>query len=229
MICVNDTFLVEHTVFRILENYLGDDEPILYAKITRCLNNIMYQYLLGQSLEMELSKNIDLFSMERYLVFQKTVLGEAFFSAFFEIPLWLAGNSDAGLVKEIKDICDDVGYIFSVRDDLMDSFGDKKEHFGTHDNDIIRGKINWLVVTAKELASEDEWQRLKGNLGKDDKESVENVKRIYEDLGVPERCRKHLKEKQDNLMVKIRKIQERGEKISKPLMAMALAYTNLDE
>ncbi len=225
---MNDTFLVEHAVFRLLQKYLGD-EPILYTKISMCLNNVMYQYLLGQSLELELSKNIDKFSMERFLAFQNTVVGEAFFSAYFEVPLWLAGNEDDGLVKEIKDICNDVGYIFTVTDDLMDSFGDTEQQGGTHDNDIKRGKITWLIVTAKELSSTEQWQRLKTSFGRDGKENVENVKRIYEDLGVPELCRKHLKVKQEDLMGKIRRIQERGEEIAKPLLAMALSYANLDE
>lgn len=66
----------------------------------------------------------------------------------------------------------------------MDCFGDKTitGHLG---NDIKEGRCSWLAVVALQRATPQQKEVLTNCYGKNDPESEASVKKLYEELGLP--------------------------------------------
>ena len=76
-----------------------------------------------------------------------------------------------------------IGYLFQMQDDYLDCFGDP-EVMGKVGTDIVEGKCCWPIITAMKFCSEKQLEELKRNYGINNEESVQRVKRIYNELNL---------------------------------------------
>jgi len=78
-----------------------------------------------------------------------------------------------------------MGHFFQVQDDFLDCFGDPKVT-GKVGTDIEDGKCSWLVVTALSICSPVQRQLIQNHYGLKDESSVQLIKTLYKELGIPQ-------------------------------------------
>merc|ERR1711879_11709 len=88
-------------------------------------------------------------------------------------------------VKEIEQICLDIGCVFQIQDDFIDCFGDESVT-GKKGTDIQDGKCTWFIVKALEDANPKQLKILQKNYGKKDK--VDLIRNVYNELKLKEKC-----------------------------------------
>ena len=150
LIAVNDSFILESVVFKILKRYFGS-EPF-YLQLLDLFIEVTRQTEFGQLLDLTsqpLSGTIDLsrFTIERYtsIVKYKT----AFYSFYLPVALGMimSGITDVSLYDKAREILLIMGEYFQVQDDFLDCYG-SPEVIGKIGTDIQDNKCSWLVVQA---------------------------------------------------------------------------------
>lgn len=81
-----------------------------------------------------------------------------------------------------------LGLAFQLRDDYLDTYGDPIMFGKEIGGDIVNDKKTWLLITAQ---AEDTTGVVAQELAMPSEQyhKIERIKRVYDDLGLPERCR----------------------------------------
>ncbi|XP_070532723.1 farnesyl pyrophosphate synthase-like [Ptychodera flava] len=176
---VNDVAYLEACIFEILKHYVRD-QPY-YIDVLEAFHETIYKTIVGQSMDMMMTtKGIDLMSEEKYhaLVDYKTTYLTCY--GVFNIAMCLAGIVDAESHANCRTILKQMGILCQIKNDYDDCFSTTKK--GT---DIEQNKCSWLIVEALKLANPQQRQILEENYGKVEEENVARVKKVYEDLELP--------------------------------------------
>jgi len=201
LIAINDSFILESFVYKILKRYFGS-EPY-YLELVDLFLETTRQTEFGQLLDLtsqKLGQPIDLrrFTMERYssIVKYKT----AFYSFYLPVALGMivAGVKDPVVFSKAKEILCRMGEYFQVQDDYLDCYG-TFEQIGKHGTDIEECKCGWLVVQALTLCNAKQRKILEENYGHDSPKSVEAVKKLYRDLKLEELFKNYEEESFDSI------------------------------
>lgn len=184
LISINDSFILESCVYKILKKYFGD-EPY-YPQLVDLFIEVTRQTEMGQLMDLTsqpLGGPIDLsrFTMQRYtsIVKYKT----AFYSFYLPIalPMIVSGISDASLYAKARQILVEMGEYFQIQDDYLDCYG-SPEVIGKIGTDIQDNKCSWLVVKALGKVNPKQHKILEDNYGQHDPKKVAKVKKLYEEL-----------------------------------------------
>ncbi|XP_047486639.1 farnesyl pyrophosphate synthase-like [Penaeus chinensis] len=194
----NDAILLEAGIYKLLHQHFRD-EPY-YVDVLELFHEMTLKTALGQCLDLMscpaggrpvLSK----FTMERYdaIVKYKT----AYYSFYLPVALamYMAGirNTDTVRVADITDrelhrqartILVEMGHFFQVQDDYLDCFGDPSVT-GKVGTDIAEGKCTWLSVVALQRATPAQRALMEQHYGNPEEESVNKVRALYKELGLP--------------------------------------------
>lgn len=190
MIAVNDAFLLQAHLYRLLKVHFG--AAPCYLELLELFNEVTWQTELGQLLDLTSqpqpgagSIDLDRFTEQRYrqIVKYKT----AFYSFYLPVAcaLILAGMASETTLKTAKEILLIMGEYFQVQDDYLDCYADAVT-LGKIGTDIQDNKCSWLVVQALKRATPEQKELLKANYGKHDEESVGRVKQLYKDMKLEE-------------------------------------------
>mmetsp|Transcript_15759 Transcript_15759/g.53479 ORF Transcript_15759/g.53479 Transcript_15759/m.53479 type:complete len:396 (-) Transcript_15759:115-1302(-) len=188
LIAINDSFLLESCVFKILKTHFGH-EPY-YVQLVDLFLEVTRQTELGQLLDLTTQSQdgtIDLtrFTMERYrsIVKYKT----AFYSFYLPVALAMivGGIRDKHLYDRAREILCIMGEYFQVQDDYLDAFG-APEVIGKIGTDIQDNKCSWLVVQALNRATPKQRRVLETNYGQDVPSKIQTIKNLYRDMGLEE-------------------------------------------
>ena len=87
--------------------------------------------------------------------------------------------------KYAENILIAIARLMQLQDDFFDCWGDPVIS-GKVGTDIQQGKCSWFIITAYKLANELQGVILKNNYGKNDMNSVNKIKRVYEELKLKE-------------------------------------------
>ncbi|XP_068024971.1 farnesyl pyrophosphate synthase [Melanerpes formicivorus] len=182
---INDAFLLESCVYRLLKKYCG--ERPCYLHLLELFLQTGYQTELGQALDLITApiSQVDLnrFSEQRYkaIVKYKT----AFYSFYLPVAaaMYMAGIDSKEEHDNAKAILLEMGEFFQVQDDYLDCFGDP-ELTGKVGTDIQDNKCSWLVVQCLRRVTPEQRQILEDNYGCKEPEKVAKVKELYETLGM---------------------------------------------
>ncbi|NWX19756.1 FPPS synthase, partial [Aegotheles bennettii] len=207
---INDAFLLESSVYRLLKKYCGD-RPY-YLQLLELFLQTAYQTELGQMLDLITApvSHVDLnrFSEQRYkaIVKYKT----AFYSFYLPVAaaMYMAGIDSKEEHDNAKAILLEMGEFFQIQvgggsvshgacellvvvltclhlaqDDYLDCFGDP-ELMGKVGTDIQDNKCSWLVVECLRRVTPEQRQILEENYGCKEPEKVAKVKELYETLGL---------------------------------------------
>jgi len=186
LIAINDSFLLESCVYKILKRYLGD-EPF-YPQLVDLFLEVTRQTELGQLMDLTSQPTggpIDLarFTLERYtsIVKYKT----AFYSFYLPVALGMivSGVKDARVFARAREILLIMGEYFQIQDDFLDCYG-APEVIGKVGTDIQDNKCSWMVVQALRLADAKQRRVLEENYGQHDVRKVARVKKLYEELSL---------------------------------------------
>ncbi|XP_071582953.1 farnesyl pyrophosphate synthase [Heliangelus exortis] len=182
---INDAFLLESSVYRLLKKYCG--ERPFYLRLLELFLETGYQTELGQTLDLitaPVSKvDLNRFSEQRYkaIVKYKT----AFYSFYLPVAsaMYMAGIDSKEEHDNAKAILLEMGEFFQVQDDYLDCFGDPKL-MGKIGTDIQDNKCSWLVVECLRRVTPAQRQILEENYGCKEPEKVAKVKELYETVGM---------------------------------------------
>jgi farnesyl diphosphate synthase len=186
MIAINDSFILETSVYKILKRYFGN-EPYYYQLVDLFLETTR-QTEFGQLMDLTsqpLSGDKDLtrFTMERYktIVRYKT----AFYSFYLPVAagMIMAGITDPHAFQQAREILLIMGEYFQVQDDYLDCYGDPSV-IGKIGTDIQDNKCCWLVVTALNKATPAQRQTLELNYGFKNKKKEAVIKKLYVEMGI---------------------------------------------
>jgi len=183
---INDAILIENGIYSILKKYFSNHQS--YLKIIELFHDISLKTSLGQALDIFSKKdgrpNLDAFTMNRYNAIVKYKTAYYTFQLPVTLAMYLAGNYQEELHRQAKTILLEMGHFFQVQDDFLDCFGDPAIT-GKVGTDIQEGKCSWLVIVALQRATPEQRRILDANYGNSDSESVAAVKKLYEELGLP--------------------------------------------
>uniref|UniRef100_A0A7S2UU78 Farnesyl diphosphate synthase n=1 Tax=Fibrocapsa japonica TaxID=94617 RepID=A0A7S2UU78_9STRA len=193
MIAINDSFLLESAVFRILKRHFGS-EPY-YAKLVDLFHEVIFQTELGQLLDLTSQPMtndphkhvVDLtrFTINRYQLIVK--YKTAFYTFYLPLALGMitSGHGTASKLSLARNICCIIGEFFQIQDDYLDCFGDPKVT-GKVGTDIQDNKCSWLVVQALSRADDKQKSILQNNYGQWNDSKVKKIKDLYVDMKLPE-------------------------------------------
>ncbi|KAM0728777.1 Farnesyl pyrophosphate synthase [Formica fusca] len=160
-----------------------------YVDILETFHNMTQMTSSGQSLDL-LSTNfgkkpdLDLFTMDRYNSIVKFKCSYYTFVLPITVAMHFAGIKDLEMLRQTKTILFEMGHFFQVQDDYLGCYG-KPEVIGKDNTDIQEGKCTWLIVVALQRAIPEQRKILKECYGVSDLEKEQCVKRLYNDLGLP--------------------------------------------
>ncbi|KAJ1988191.1 Farnesyl pyrophosphate synthetase [Dimargaris cristalligena] len=188
MIAINDAFIVEMMIYRIVKKYFRQDS--FYIDLVELLQDITFKTEMGQNLDLitapEDQVDLTRFSMTkyRYIVKYKT----SYYSFYLPVAmaLLLAGVSEERAFKQAEAILLPLGEYFQIQDDYLDCYG-APELIGKIGTDIQDNKCSWLINQALLVASPAQLEKLHQHYGKRTSEDVAIVKAIYEELGIQKR------------------------------------------
>ncbi|XP_073811059.1 uncharacterized protein [Musca autumnalis] len=182
-IAINDAFMIVHSVYLLLKHYFG--HLPCYRQILEAFHENIFIAACIQSLDMIFSKHpVDTFNMKTYKALAANKVSFDFFYLPFATVLYLEGFSDASILNHAQDVFIEMGIFYQIRNDYLDCFS-TLDSFGKIGTDIQDNKYSWLIVTAMELANEEEKQLLIECYGKKDNEKIKQVKELYTRLGLP--------------------------------------------
>ncbi|NXF13746.1 FPPS synthase, partial [Smithornis capensis] len=207
---INDAFLLESSVYRLLKHYCGH-QPY-YLHLLELFLQTGYQTELGQMLDLITApiSRVDLnrFSEQRYkaIVKYKT----AFYSFYLPVAaaMYMVGIDSKEEHDNAKAILLEMGEFFQIQvggdstalgaspvlvvalrcfhvaqDDYLDCYGDPALT-GKVGTDIQDNKCSWLVVECLRRVTPEQRRILEENYGCKEPEKVAKVKELYNALGM---------------------------------------------
>ncbi|HHQ44548.1 MAG TPA: polyprenyl synthetase family protein [Candidatus Altiarchaeales archaeon] len=182
-------------------NGFGDESVLQALNVLVEANHLLQE---GQMLDMLFEKR-EKVSVEDYLDMIEKKTG-VLIRASVEIGAILAG-ADKKIVESLKVYGKDIGLAFQMQDDLLDLTADSESFGRPVGSDVRAGKNTLMIVHALENAGAGDLKVLKGILGDQNasKKDIEDFKRILEDVGSIDYCRRklsgYIREAKDSLKV----------------------------
>ncbi|XP_025834964.1 farnesyl pyrophosphate synthase [Agrilus planipennis] len=183
---INDGLLIRSGIYSVLRKYFATHPSYVY--LMELFNDTFLKTEMGQALDTmsqhDGKPNLDAFTMKRYNAIVKYKTAYYSFHLPVGLAMYLAGMYDPEQHRQAKTILLEMGHFFQVQDDFLDAFGDP-EVTGKIGTDIRDGKCSWLVVVALQRATPSQKKIILENYGKADPEAENAIKKLYEDIGLP--------------------------------------------
>uniref|UniRef100_A0A3B0MWB0 Farnesyl pyrophosphate synthetase, putative n=1 Tax=Theileria annulata TaxID=5874 RepID=A0A3B0MWB0_THEAN len=182
---INDVMFLYTLIYRILFNTMKDSKKFL--EIIETFNRVSMTTILGQHLDIYESNSDVLFhdSKEATKLFAEICKNKTSYYSFFlplKLGMMLSGVELSNLFySKVESISILIGTLFQAQDDYLDCYGDPDD-FGKNGTDIQTRKCSWLLSQALTIASEEQKNLIKENIGHDDNSKVDVVKSIYREL-----------------------------------------------
>lgn len=186
LIAVNDSFILESCVYKILKRYFGAERE--YPQLLDLFIEVTRQTELGQLLDLTAQPlgqpmDLDRFTMSRLTSIFK--YKTAFYSFYLPVALGMiiAGVTDKKLYDKAREILCIMGEYFQIQDDFLDCYG-TPEVIGKIGTDIQDAKCSWMVVTALSKCNSRQRKLIENNYGKHESECIKRIKKLYDDLNL---------------------------------------------
>nr|AHH34857.1 farnesyl diphosphate synthase [Epicauta gorhami] len=183
---VNDTLLLMNAIYSIIKKHFSNHH--CYVPTMELFHEISLKTIMGQALDAASWKdgrpNFELFTMNRYNAIVKYKTAYYTFALPMALSMYLANLYDPEMHRQAKTILMEMGSFFQIQDDFLDCFGDP-EKIGKDCNDIREGKCTWLSVVALQRANPQQRKIMEEYYGRPDMEAVKIIKKLYEELSLP--------------------------------------------
>lgn len=184
---INDGIMLESAIYQLLRTHLKGKD--CYLEVMELLQETTMKTVMGQCLDLLSTNfgkkiNLNLFTMDRYNSIVKYKTAYYTFVLPVTIAMYFAGIRDLEMHRQAKTILLEMGHFFQVQDDFLDCYGDPGVT-GKCGTDIQEGKCTWLIVVALQRATPEQRKILDACYGSKDPEKVKIVKRLYNDIGLP--------------------------------------------
>lgn len=190
---VNDSLILESWIYFLIKQYFPAGAK--RSALVEVFQQVSLETQLGQMLDLtsqpqgqkgsKILKNFNL-KMYKQIVTYKTACYTFYLPLACAIILTgEAGKSQEKELQTARDICIELGEKFQIQDDFLDCYG-KPEMIGKIGTDIQDHKCSWLCVQALKRMNAAQRQNFEKWYGKEDEESVANVKALFTALKLPE-------------------------------------------
>ena len=169
--------------YELFESYQGDT----FREVILAFNRVARQVCEGQQLDMDYEKISDVSQaqyMEMIRLKTAVLIGGA-----LRIGGIVAGASTREL-EALEGFGTDVGLAFQLTDDYLDTFGDPRTFGKRIGGDILEGKKTFLYITARERASQEEFERAFSLA--EEEEKIEAVRDLYRTTGADQALREQI-------------------------------------
>jgi len=202
---INDRMLISLSCNYLLTKYFSVEE--YYEQLLHLFFDTKFVISIGK-----IQDKIDACSMES---FETMASNKCYLFVYFPVAaaMIMNGYKDQKLHEDVNDVMRTVMHSHQAFSDYFDCFG------GT---DIQEGKINWLIIKALNLASEDQKIVLKQSHTK--KDHAEAVKEIYRDLKLSTHLIEYGRSKIDEVSKKVQFISD--EKIQSFIQNVVISNAN---
>ena len=163
---------------------LIEDNPPRLSEIIRKFNRCAAEVCEGQQLDMNYEGREDV-SESEYI--EMIRLKTAVLLGFSCELGGILANADDGQCQLLREVGENIGIGFQLKDDLLDVYGDHAKFGKQVGGDIISNKKTYLLINAKKLAKGADKEALENWLAKttfNPEEKVLQVTKIYESLGI---------------------------------------------
>nr|XP_049701250.1 uncharacterized protein LOC110370642 isoform X2 [Helicoverpa armigera] len=209
---VKDAVLIQQCILEILDMVFG--ETPFFTDLLRYFNDAMYRSTLGEHLDCSTAyskekNNIDMLHMEH--VNAIAINKSAYYSIKLPIfvALLLVKNGKEKASKELHDICINIGRFMQFQDDYMDAYGNEVVT-GKTGRDIQEGKCSWVAVTALQHCNDAQRSVFKQYYGSNDPEHVKRIKRLYDEVHLPQLYEACERTAHDDIVRQIQAIEHEG-------------------
>lgn len=218
LVAINDSFLLEAMIYRILSKYFRDTP--YYADLIDLFHDTSYQTELGQLLDLTQPPRGDFsaFTLDNYkkIVKYKT----AYYSFYLPVALamLMSGITSKPAFDAAKEILLPMGEYFQVQDDYLDCYGEPAV-IGKIGRDVEENKCSWLMVQALLRASPAQRSLIEKHYGIDNPQDVAIIKKVYLDIGIPEIFKKYEDDSYVELLSKIKRVRIMPQEVFVKLLA----------
>ncbi|XP_022837533.1 farnesyl pyrophosphate synthase 1-like [Spodoptera litura] len=203
---INDSILIYCSIMETLDTYLGKTPH--FVNVVKLFNEALTYTSMGQHLDYTTAnhkKDYSLFTVDRYASIVKYKTSCYTFRLPILLGLSLVQDVDKAIYPDVNDICMKLGHLFQMQDDYIDCYGDETIT-GKAGTDIQEGKCSWLAVTALKHCNEAQRAMFAQYYGRKEPEHVAIIKRLYDELRLPEIYREEETLVYDNIMNKVRSL-----------------------
>ncbi|KAF7274745.1 farnesyl pyrophosphate synthase isoform X2 [Rhynchophorus ferrugineus] len=184
---LNDAIMIENAIYGLMKRHFRHHPA--YLTMMELFHETALKTSYGQSLDtMCLDLNgkpkLDMFTMNRYTSIVKYKTAYYSFQMPVALGMYLANMFDEEQHRQAKTILLEMGQFFQIQDDFLDCFGDPSTT-GKIGTDIQEGKCTWLAVVALQRATPEQRKIMEEHYGRSEPVSVQTIRRLYEDLSLP--------------------------------------------
>ncbi|KAJ7634806.1 farnesyl-diphosphate synthase [Roridomyces roridus] len=198
-ISINDAGLLESAVYQLLKLHFRQEK--YYVDLLELFHETTYQTSTGQLLDLinapENVVNLSSISLEKFHLIAK--YKTAHYSFYLPVALAMlmsqvpheytsADGKSLNSFQLARSILLPIGEYFQVQDDFLD-FAGSPEQIGKIGTDIVDNKCSWCINTALAAASPEQRAILDNNYGRRDPGMEENVKAVFEAVGLRDKYR----------------------------------------
>lgn len=179
-LAIVDGLLLYHGGFKLFKNKFGHKKN--FVKMMSVFNRDYFDTVIGQLIDCEVVP-MDQFTMERYELLNtyKCIIYSALLPWYSALNV--AEIDDPKLEETGREILFIIGYANQALDDVLDVYNADASDLCT---DILYGKASWIISRALTVANEEQKKMLMMNYGRNDRKCVENVRKIFDELGMKE-------------------------------------------
>ncbi|XP_047535872.1 uncharacterized protein LOC125070186 [Vanessa atalanta] len=204
---INDSILIHSSIYEILKLYC-ENLPH-YKHIVDQFNEALLYTSMGQHLDYTMAhrnkNDYSLFTLERYSSIVKYKTAYYTYKLPVSLGLLLANNTDMKTHKIAEEICLEIGHLFQMQDDFIDTFGVEKVT-GKVGTDIQEGKCSWLAVQALERCNSKQMKVFTACYGSPEPAHIERIKRLYEELELPAIYQKEERDRYNSVVQRVRQL-----------------------
>ena len=220
---VSDSYFLENVLYMIIDHFFTGYPLEVVYKIKSLILETTLRTAIGQFIDMAPKaptlENWTLTVTNKtsyYSVWQPFVSGIV---ASNKVPqeVWDSPPLHKALIH--------AGVLFQCQDDRLDVYGSTKK-LGKIGQDIPDGKVTWLFAKALEIGSEEQKKILKENVGHPEKEKIDKVIKVYDELGLDKITWDHAQESHEELKEMFKHVDPR---VPKGLIAYVLEFLNCRE
>ncbi|CDR96218.1 farnesyl pyrophosphate synthetase, putative [Babesia bigemina] len=213
---VNDTMFLNTLVHRIIANQLKDSKHLV--TVMNLFTEVSMITILGQHMDTYDAMDASVFDTPTgatSLYYRICKNKTAYYTFFLPMKLgMIISGIDQGNINysKLESVSSLLGHLFQAQDDYLDCYSDPGCS-GKEGTDIQTKKCTWLLATAIHVGDKSHLQTIKENIGKDNKDNVEVVKKIYNDLKLPHLFKVYTQDLKCNIQSQINDIGSKGRQL----------------
>ncbi|CAK1584368.1 unnamed protein product [Parnassius mnemosyne] len=196
--CIMRSFIDE----LVRQNFTAE----LRDNILRIYNGVYFNASIGQYLDTiaARSNNYDNFTREQYNA--TNVMKSSFYAIKSPILLGLAlaNKLNDESYNLVDNICEDIGVLVQIHNDVIDVFNIDGSVTGKNATDIQERKCSWVAVTVLEKCNTEQRRIFEENYGSWDPKKIDRIRKLYEEFDILQLYKQEEKARYESFLKKVK-------------------------